>query len=85
MTLALQLSQAATAAAGSVDAAAATGPAVDGAKALDAAISVLGQRTYDQLIAKGGREEAQKALTAKVKELYDGEVLGVYFTEFLMQ
>ena len=85
VTIALQLSEAATLAAGSVDAAAATGPAVDGAKALDATISVLGQRTYDQLIAKGGREDAQKALTARVKALYKGEVLGVYFTDFLMQ
>lgn len=85
VTIALQLSQAATADPATVDAATATGPAVDGAKALDAAITVLGARTYDQLIAKGGREEAQKALTAKVRTLYEGEVLGVYFTEFLMQ
>ena len=85
LTLALQLSEAATPAAGSVDAAAGAVPGLDGAKALDAAIIVLGQRTYPQLLAPGGRASAQKALSARVKKLYPGEVLGVYFTEFLMQ
>jgi flagellar protein FliL len=60
LTLALQLSKAASPVAGSVDAAAGAVPVLDGAKALDAAITVLGKR-------------------------YDGDVLGVYFTEFLMQ
>ena len=85
VTLALQLSEAAAPASGSVDAAAATGPPVDGAKALDAAIGVLGQRTYKQLLAPGGRASAQEALSEQVKKRYDGEVLGVYFTQFLMQ
>lgn len=85
LTLALQLSKAASPAAGSVDAAAGAVPVLDGAKALDAAIGVLGQRTYNQLLAPGGRASAQKALSAQVKKKYDGDVLGVYFTEFLMQ
>lgn len=85
LTLALQLSKAAEPAAGSVDEAAGAVPALDGAKALDAAIGVLGQRTYADLIAPGGRESAQKALTVQVKKRYPDEVLGVYFTEFLMQ
>ena len=84
LTLALQLSEAGSPAAGSVDAAAAP-PALDGAKALDAAIGVLGQHTYGELIGPGGRERAQKALSAEVKKRYPGEVLAVYFTEFLMQ
>lgn len=85
LTLALQLSKAASPVAGSVDAAAGALPPLDGAKALDAAISVLGQHTYAQLIAPGGRTGAQRALAAQVKKRYDGDVLGVYFTEFLMQ
>jgi flagellar FliL protein len=85
LTLALQLSEAATPAAGSVDEAAAAAPALDGAKALDAAIGVLGQRTYAQLLAPGGRDGAQRALSEQVRKLYPGDVLGVYFTEFLMQ
>jgi flagellar FliL protein len=68
-----------------VDAAAGALPALDGAKALDAAIAVLGQHTYAQLIAPGGRASAQKVLSVQVKKRYDGDVLGVYFTEFLMQ
>lgn len=85
LTLALQLSEAASPAAAAAGEAAAAAPALDGAKALDAAIGVLGQRTYSQLIEPGGRASAQKALTARVKKLYPREVLGVYFTEFLMQ
>jgi flagellar FliL protein len=85
LTLALQLSKAATPAAGSVDAAAGAVPALDGAKALDAAIDVLGRHSYSQLIAPGGRASAQKDLSAQVKKRYPGNVLGVYFTEFLMQ
>jgi flagellar FliL protein len=85
LTLALQLSKAASPVAGSVDAAAGALPALDGAKALDAAIAVLGQHTYAQLIAPGGRASAQKVLSVQVKKRYDGDVLGVYFTEFLMQ
>jgi len=86
LTLALQLSEEASPVAGSPEAAAAGGaPAVDGSKALDSAISVLGQRTYGQLLAPGGRSSAQKVLSVAVKKRYEGKVLGVYFTEFLMQ
>ena len=85
LTLALQLSKAASPVAGGVDGAAGQVPTLDGAKALDAAIGVLGQHTYAQLIAPGGRADAQKALAAQVKKRYNGDVLGVYFTDFLMQ
>lgn len=85
LTLALQLSEAASPVAGSVEDAAGVVPAVDGAKALDAAIGVLGQHTYAELLAPGGRAHAQKALSALVKKRYPGDVLGVYFTEFTMQ
>jgi flagellar FliL protein len=82
--LALQLSEAATPAGGSAEGAAAA-PAVDGSKALDAAIAILGARSYAQLLAPGGRAAAQKSLTAEVSKRYDGGVLKVYFTEFVMQ
>ena len=85
LTLALQLSEAASPVAGAEGEAAAAEPALDGAKALDAAIGVLGQRTYAELIAPGGRASAQKALSAQVRKRYPDDVLGVYFTEFLMQ
>jgi flagellar FliL protein len=85
LTLALQLSKAAGLEAGTVGEGAAVAPTVDGAKALDAAIDVLGRRTYAELLATGGRASAQKALSAEVRKRYDGRVLRVYFTEFLMQ
>ena len=85
LTLALQLSKAAGLEAGAVGEGAAVPPSVDGAKALDAAIEVLGRRTYAQLLASGGRASAQKALSAEVRKRYDGDVMRVYFAEFLMQ
>jgi flagellar FliL protein len=85
LTMALQLTKAASPVPGSIDAAAGAVPALDGSKALDAANSVLGQLTYTELLAPGGRARAQRTLTGKLKKLYPGEVMGVYFTEFLMQ
>ena len=46
---------------------------------------MLGRRTYAQLLASGGRASAQKALSAEVRKRYDGDVMRVYFAEFLMQ
>lgn len=82
--LALQLDKAATPVAASGDGAT-TAVTVDSAKALDAAIAILGQRTYNQLLAPGGRAAAQHALDVEVAKRYDGDVLKVYFTEFVMQ
>jgi flagellar FliL protein len=60
-------------------------PLLDGARALDAAISVLGDRTYAQLLAPGGRAKAKAALEKEIKHRYEGEVLTVYLTQFVMQ
>lgn len=84
--LALQLSKKATpkgAGPGQVNAA--DLPDFDGAKALDAAIAILGNDRYGQLLAPGGRATAQKALSTEVSHRYEGEVLTVYFTQFVMQ
>jgi flagellar FliL protein len=59
--------------------------ALNGAKARDAAIQIFGQRTYEQLLAPKGREAARKALDTEVRHRYDGEVMKVYLTEFVMQ
>ena len=61
------------------------GEELNGAKARDAAIIIFGQRTYAQLLAPKGREAARKALDTEVKHRYEGEVLKVYLTEFVMQ
>lgn len=76
--LALQLVEGAAA----VDAAGVAGFA---APALDEAISVLGARSYAELVAPGGRDAVKQALSERVAARYEGDVLGVYFTEFVMQ
>jgi flagellar protein FliL len=84
LTFVLQLSKAGTPTAGAEGADTAT-PALNNAAALDASIDVLGEHTYAQLIAPGGRARAQKELLVEIQKRYPGEVLGLYFTEFLMQ
>lgn len=71
----------------SADAPVASGsdPGVNGAKARDAAIGIFGQRSYEQLLPANGRAVALRALNAEVRKRYDGEVLQVYLTEFVMQ
>jgi flagellar protein FliL len=60
-------------------------PTAHWAKALDEAITVFGTATYDHLIHPEGREAVKTELSHRVEERYHGEVLGVYFTEFVMQ
>lgn len=87
--LALQLTEAATRAhsARGADGASAppTAATYDGAKALDAAISILGSRSYAQLLAPGGRAKAEAELGAEIAVRYDHEVMRVYFTQLVMQ
>jgi flagellar FliL protein len=83
--LALQLTKQAGEEASAGQAEGAAAPLVDGAKALDAAISVLGDRTYAQLLAKGGRAKAKTAVEKEIEHRYDGQVMGVYLTQFVMQ
>lgn len=79
--LSLHLSEEATLAAGGEKALA----AFDGSMARDAAIQVLSQYTYGQLLKPAQREAAQKTLSSEVRGRYDGDVLQVYFTQFVMQ
>jgi len=60
-------------------------PLVDGAPALDAAISVLGDRSYAQLLAPGGRAKAKAAVQAVIEKRYEGKVMEIYLTQFVMQ
>jgi flagellar protein FliL len=61
-----------------------TAKEVDGSKALDAAIELFSGKQLAQI---GGRHrDALKAkLVKELVELYEGEVMGVYFTEFVTQ
>ena len=55
------------------------------ARALDDAISYLGSKTYDDLVAPGGRDAAKAELSGRIATRYPDEVLAVYFTEIVMQ
>src|SRR5512144_2521914 len=77
--VALQMVKTDAAAEGEGDAAAV------GAKALDEVIAQLGERTMPELAGPGGRARAKAKLTAAVAKRYDGDVMDVYFTEFVMQ
>ncbi len=81
MGLALQLSEEATQKAGGEKALA----AFDGSKARDAAIGVLGHYTMEQLLKPDNKEKAQNLLSKEVNERYEGQVIKVYFTDFVMQ
>jgi flagellar protein FliL len=54
------------------------------AKALDIAIAELGDMTADQLEAPNARLVARDALTKKLNEVYGGDIVQVYFTDFVM-
>lgn len=56
-----------------------------GAVALDEAIKYLGEHTYEQLVVPAGREAAKAELSERVAVRYEGDVMEVYFTEFVMQ
>jgi flagellar protein FliL len=55
------------------------------AKALDLAIGVFGTENYAQLVQPGLREQAKAELAKKVVAAYNGQVQGIYLTDFVMQ
>ncbi|SDY81449.1 flagellar FliL protein [Micromonospora pattaloongensis] len=57
----------------------------DGSKALDLAITKYTDMQIGELSSAAGRAKAKAELLAKIKEAYDGEIMDVYFTEFVMQ
>jgi flagellar basal body-associated protein FliL len=56
-----------------------------GAKALDMAIAALSPHTMDDLSKAKVREELKRGLGIDACQAYEGEVLTVYFTNFVMQ
>lgn len=58
---------------------------VTGSVALDEAISFLGQHTYAQLAVPATRQAAKQELSKRVSKRYHGDVLEIYFTDFVMQ
>ena len=59
--------------------------ALDGSKALDAAIELFSGKTIEDLTNLKEREKLKKELTKELEHLYEDEVMGVYFTQFVMQ
>ena len=58
---------------------------VDGSKALDAAIEVFSGLPVSDVVRPGHRDELREELMAMLEERYHGEVMDVYFTEFVTQ
>lgn len=61
------------------------GEDVEGAKALDAAISLFSGLEISEVARGEQREELRVELLERLDEAYEGDVLGVYFTEFVTQ
>lgn len=55
------------------------------AKATDIAIELLGGSDMAEISTPEGREHVKEKLKEHLKEAYEGEVLDVYFTDFVMQ
>lgn len=58
---------------------------VDGSKALDLSIDLFTGRPADRLGQPAYREQLKEKLEAKLEKSYEGEVMGVYFTDFVTQ
>jgi flagellar FliL protein len=58
---------------------------VDGSKALDAAIDLFSGKSLTQVSQPKQRRLLKQELTTDLSEVYDGDVMGVYFTEFVTQ
>lgn len=57
----------------------------DGSKALDIAISEFSNRPVAELSSNAARDKAKSELRKKINDAYEGHVMDVYFTEFVMQ
>lgn len=58
---------------------------LDGSKALDATIDIFSGESMEELSQKKYRQKLKKELEHELDELYHHEVMGVYFTDFVMQ
>lgn len=57
----------------------------DTARALDQAVSLFSGRAVAEVGSSEGREALRAALVAKLAEVYEGEVMDVYFTDYVTQ
>lgn len=61
------------------------GAEFDVTRAKDAVITLLSGRKVDEVATADGREAVRAALEEQLAGAYDGDVLGVYFTDFVTQ
>ncbi|MBZ5735191.1 flagellar basal body-associated FliL family protein [Nocardioides sp. TRM66260-LWL] len=59
--------------------------ALDGSKALDAAIELFSGKSIEELSKPKERVKLKKELVKELEHLYEDEVMDVYFTQFVMQ
>lgn len=57
----------------------------EGSRALDATIDLFSGRSMDQLALPEQREKLKSTLLEHLAEAYEGDVMGVYFTDFVTQ
>ena len=58
---------------------------IDGSKALDATIELFSGRDVAELSRTEARQTLKRKLAAELEERYHGDVMEVYFTEFVTQ
>ena len=58
---------------------------IDGSKALDATIDLFSGLPVTEVSRSQSRHKLKNQLVKELEERYDGEVMGVYFTEFVTQ
>jgi flagellar FliL protein len=58
---------------------------LDGSKALDATIELFSGQQMDTLGRTPARDRLKEKLEKTLDKAYDGEVIGVYFTDFVTQ
>lgn len=58
---------------------------IDGSKALDMAIATFTGQKVETLANKKELEHLKEELLAEIEEGYEGEVMAIYFTEFVTQ
>ncbi len=58
---------------------------LDGSKALDETIDLFSGQDMHRLASKAYRNKMKDELVQRLEKAYDGQVIGVYFTDFVTQ
>ncbi len=61
------------------------GATVDGSQALDLTVSEFSDHPMAEYSSEAGRAKAKAELLASVEKAYDGKIMDIYFTEFVIQ